>query len=80
MAHLLGTDSGNDPVYLFYSGIFGVLVFAAGLLWNAWVNARRHNCHQPKCWRVGRLPVDGTAWVTCKRHHPSPPTQETIGG
>ena len=76
MAHYFGTDGG--AFYNFYSGIFGVLVITGGLLTNAWVNARRHNCHQPGCWRVGRLPVDGTPFVVCHRHHPSPPQKDTI--
>ena len=66
MAHYFGTDGG--AFYNFYSGIFGVLVITGGLLTNAWVNARRHNCHQPGCWRVGRLPVA----------HPHPPAKKTI--
>ena len=76
MAHYFGTDGG--AFYNFYSGIFGVLVITGGLLTNAWVNARRHNCHQPGCWRVGRLPVDGTPFVVCHRHHPHPPVKKTI--
>jgi len=73
---VLGLDGG--PFYNFFSGLFGVLVITGGLVANAWVNARRHNCHQPGCWRVGRLPVQGTAFVVCHRHHPNPPTKETI--
>jgi hypothetical protein len=76
--HVLGTDNGNSPFYLFYSGLFGVLVFAAGQAVNAWANLRRHNCHEPRCWRVGRFPVEGTAWSACHRHHPSPPRRGSI--
>lgn len=74
--HFLGTDGGS--FYNFYSGIFGVLVFGGGLATTAYVTARKHNCHQPKCWRIGRLPVQGTAYVVCKRHHPAPPLEHTI--
>jgi len=28
--------------------------------------------------RVGHLPVDGTPFVVCHRHHPDPPAKETI--
>ena len=28
---------------------------------------RKHNCHERRCWRVGRHAVDGTPW--CNRHH-----------
>ena len=76
MLHFLGLDGG--AWYNFFSGLFGVLVVGFGLLWNAWVNARRHNCHQPRCWRVGRFPVDGTLLFACRRHHPHPPQPETI--
>jgi hypothetical protein len=71
LTRLLGTDGG--AFYNFYSGIFGVLVITAGLLANAYVTARRHNCHQVGCWRVGRYPVQGTSWTACRRHHPAPP-------
>ena len=76
MGHYLGTDGG--AWYNFYSGIFGVPVFGAGLLTTAWVTARRHNCHEPRCWRVGRFPVEGTAWSACRRHHPAPPQRGSI--
>jgi hypothetical protein len=76
LAHFLGLDGG--AWYNFFSGLFGVLVITGGLVGNAWVNARRHNCHQPRCWRVGRLPVEGTPFVVCHRHHPAPPGAETI--
>ena len=68
MAHYFGTDGG--AFYNFYSGIFGVLVITGGLLTNAWVNARRHNCHQPGCWRVGNHPAAGGQFMLCYRHHP----------
>lgn len=75
--HVLGTDSGNSPWYLFYSGLFGVLVFIAQSV-NAWINARKHNCHEPRCVRIGRFPVEGTAWTACRRHHPAPPQRGHI--
>jgi len=68
----LGLDGG--PVYAFYSGLFVVLVFAGG----QWASVRRHNCHEPRCWRVGRFPVEGTGYVTCRRHHPHPPGRGDI--
>lgn len=34
---------------------------------------RKHNCHQPGCWRIGRHAVNGSPW--CDRHH-----QEARGG
>jgi hypothetical protein len=68
--HWLGTDNGNGAPYLFYSGIFAVLVFAVGQLANGYANARRHNCHEPRCWRVGRVHVDDKGTLSCFRHHP----------
>ena len=76
MAHWLGTDSGAP--YLFYSGLFGVLVFAAGQAAAVYVNLRHRNCHEPRCWRLGRFPVAGTPWATCRRHHPAPPQRGDI--
>ena len=75
-SHVFGLDGG--AFYNFFSGIFGVLVFGGGMLTTAYVTARKHNCHQPGCWRVGHLPVDGTPFVVCHRHHPDPPAKETI--
>lgn len=74
MRHALGVDNGNSATYLFYSGLFTVLVFAGG----QWANIRRHNCHEPRCWRIGRFPVEGTPWSACHRHHPSPPRRGDI--
>ena len=71
--HWLGTDNGNSPFYLFYSGLFAVLAFLAGQAANVYVTLRKHNCHQPWCWRLGRFPVEGTSWTACRRHHPAPP-------
>jgi hypothetical protein len=76
--HVLGTDNANGPWYLFWSGFFGVLVFALGQLAAVWVQLRRHNCHEPRCWRVARLPVGGTGWSACRRHHPAPPERGSI--
>jgi hypothetical protein len=36
---------------------------------------RKYNCHEPKCWRIGRHPVLGTAYTTCRRHNPHVPTK-----
>lgn len=34
---------------------------------------RKVNCHAKGCWRVGLHRVDGTPYITCKRHHPALP-------
>ena len=70
MSHIFGLDNGSGAWYLFWSGIFDVFVLAAGLAGNAYVTARKHNCHVHRCWRIGRHPVTGTAYVVCRTHHP----------
>jgi hypothetical protein len=52
--------------YQLYSGFLPALtVFSLlSLLVGAWHHV---NCHQDRCWRVGRHKVDGTPW--CNRHH-----------
>lgn len=27
----------------------------------------KHNCHERRCWRIGKHSVDGTPW--CNKHH-----------
>lgn len=76
LAHFFGFRSGdgNSPEYLWWSGSGSDLAYL-GILWAL---LRHNNCHQPRCWRLGRLPVQGTAFRTCRRHHPDPPGRETI--
>lgn len=31
---------------------------------------RKLNCHQHKCWRIGKHEVAGTPFITCAKHHP----------
>ena len=38
---------------------------------------RRVNCHQHRCWRIGRHHVDGSPYVVCGRHHPAVPARVT---
>jgi hypothetical protein len=78
MLHVLGLDSGNSAWYLFYSGIFTVITVAASQLLRGYQEARHHNCHEPRCWRIGRFPVEGTSWTACKQHHPEPPSKGDI--
>ena len=65
LSRILDLDGGTW--YAFYSGIFGVLVFGGGLLVNAYVTARKHNCHEPGCWRVGTHPAAGGQFLLCYR-------------
>lgn len=64
--HWLGMDNLSGPVYGFWSG-FGSDIGQVTLLGAVLGMWRRHNCHQRRCWRVGRHQVDGTPW--CDRHH-----------
>lgn len=52
------------------------------LLGGIWLFYRKHNCHVQRCWRIAKHPIDGTPYVTCKKHHPHVPdkvTTEHIG-
>lgn len=69
LLHYLGIDTATGPFYAFWSG-FGSDLTYLGVFWAL---ARRHNCHEPRCLRIGRFPVTGTSWRVCKHHHPSPP-------
>lgn len=73
IAHFFGLDNGSGALYLFWSGVAGD---AALVAWMpvVWAIARRHNCHTPGCWRIGRFPfsdADNTQWHFCKTHHPA---------
>ena len=71
---LLGLNSASGKSYLAWSGFVGDIA----LLGAAWALVRKHNCHEPRCWRVGRFPVEGTAFQACRRHHPKPPQRGDI--
>lgn len=66
LMHFFGLDNLSGPQYGFWSGIgsdiseLAIVGAVAGML-------KRHNCHQRRCWRIGRHMVDGTPW--CDRHH-----------
>lgn len=36
-------------------------------------HGRKVNCHAKGCYRVGLHKVDGTPYITCKKHHPVHP-------
>ena len=71
LAALLGLTDPSGPAYLWWSGFGADLQIFAALA----VFLRRHNCHEPGCWRLGRHPIDGTPYVVCRRHHPDIPTK-----
>lgn len=57
----------NGQNYAFFSGIGPMMLTGAGMstiigsMWHA------HNCHQDKCWNIGKHKVNGTPW--CNLHH-----------
>lgn len=61
-----GTDDEAGRYYAFWSG-FGSDLGEVALVGAVLGAARKHNCHQRHCWRIGRHTVDGTPW--CNRHH-----------
>jgi len=74
LLHVLGVDDASGRWYLWWSGFGSDLAYlgvGAGL-------ARKLNCHEPRCWRIGRFPVEGTPWSACGRHHPQPPRRGGI--
>jgi len=56
--------------YQFWSGIAGSFVLGGGIWVGSATLLRRHNCHVKGCMRIGRLPVAGTHYVVCNKHHP----------
>lgn len=59
----LGAPYGHWEWGNFWGGFCANLAFF-GALGGAY---NKHNCHESRCWRVGRHHVDGTPW--CNRHH-----------
>jgi hypothetical protein len=82
LAHWLGLDNAAGPVYLFFSGSgsdLGLYASAIAIAFHAVASYRHKNCHVHRCPRLGRFPVEGTAWSVCRRHHPSgAPTYEQV--
>lgn len=69
LLHFLGVDSTTDNAYAWWSGPGSDIGELAMLGW-LYAFLRKHNCHVHRCWRIGRHPVGGTTWITCRRHHP----------
>jgi hypothetical protein len=80
LAYMTGSlnTPGAPPNYNFWSGSgsdLGEITIIAGLI----AVYRKHNCHVLRCWRLARLPVPGTPYVTCRKHHPhGAPTAEQV--
>jgi len=80
-----GINNESGSYYGFWSGFgsdieeFGIL---GGIAAGVYQLARKHNCHEPGCWRVGQHPAADGQFTLCYRHHPeyrgSKPTHEII--
>jgi hypothetical protein len=80
-----GTINEPGPYYGFWSGFgsdleeFGIL---GGIAAGVYQLVKKHNCHEPGCWRVGQYPAADGQFMLCYRHHPdyrgSKPTHELI--
>jgi hypothetical protein len=68
-AYWLGLDDPNGPVYLFYSGL-GSDLTEFGILLALFQWYRKSQCHVTGCHKLGLHHVEGTPFVTCRRHHP----------
>ena len=66
LLHVLGVDNASGRAYLAWSGA-GSDISELVLIGGAYGLLRKHNCHQSRCWRIGRHTVDGSPW--CNRHH-----------
>lgn len=66
LLHVLGVDDVSGRWYGFWSGA-GSDIGELALIGAVLGMFRKHNCHQRRCWRVGRHIVNGTPW--CNRHH-----------
>lgn len=73
--HIFGLDNGSGPWYLFWSGIgsdIGEVVIIGGII--QWY--RKASCHVDGCHKIGLHHVEGTGYVTCRKHHPADATSE----
>jgi hypothetical protein len=61
-----GTVDEPGPYYGFWSG-FGSDIGEVAIIGGMITMVRKHNCHESRCWRVGRHVVNGTPW--CNHHH-----------
>jgi hypothetical protein len=67
--NFFGINNLSGYGYGFWSGI-GSDLGEFALIGAVVALYRKHNCHVKGCWRLSRHPVEGTPWVTCRKHHP----------
>jgi hypothetical protein len=82
LVHVTGSDyglqAGRWSFYGFWSG-FGSDIAEVTIIAGLIAVYRKHNCHVSGCWRLARLPVPGTPYVTCRKHNPhGAPTAEKV--
>jgi hypothetical protein len=68
-----GTVNESGPYYGFWSGFgsdLGEVTLVAAVLAGVYGAYRRHNCQDPKCWRLGKHPSEGGTFIFCHHHHP----------
>jgi hypothetical protein len=67
--YLTGASREAGPIYGFWSGFGGSLLFSAAVLFPLWYY--QHTCHDSfSCLRWGRYPAAGGIFKLCHRHHP----------
>lgn len=75
--HFIGVEPRTaSTAYNFWSGFgsdIGEVVIIGGLI----QIYRKHNCHVRGCWRMARHQVEGTPYITCRKHHPTVPDNVT---
>lgn len=70
-----GTVNESGPYYGFFSGFgsdLGEIALIGGLI----AIYRKHNCHVKGCFRIAKHSVEGTPFITCKKHHPNMPKED----
>ena len=75
IVHILGIDTQQSWAYDFWSGIGPCLISLVALGLTSLTVYLVFNCHQFGCKRVGRYPVAGGQYRTCRKHHPDPAVQ-----
>lgn len=72
LLHLIGVDNEAGRWYAFWSG-FGSDISELAIVGAVVGGYKKHNCHQRRCWRIGRHVVDGSPY--CDRHHQAARTE-----
>lgn len=66
--HWTGSDNVSGPEYGFWSGFGSDLTEFVTFTATPVLLYRRHNCHQKRCWRLGKYPYKH--FMYCAKHHP----------